>query len=89
MSGGRTIRLRVWVPDVWDVVELPVPPATTVADVKVTALRQATGRRPKADDYEVKFRGALVTDERRTLADLGARDGAPLIVLPARRRPVR
>jgi hypothetical protein len=85
----RPLRIRVWVPDVWDTVELSVPPTATAADVKAAALRQAMGCLPPVDQYEVKFRGALVTDERRTLADLGVRDGAPLIVLPARRRPVR
>ncbi|MBI3983580.1 MAG: hypothetical protein HY337_11770 [Gemmatimonadetes bacterium] len=85
----RPIRLRVWVPDVWDAVDLPLAPTTTVAELKAAALRQAMGRPSRAEDYEVKFRGALVIDERRTLADLGARDGAPMIVLPARRRPVR
>ena len=39
--------------------------------------------------YEVKFRGARVSDERRTLAELGVRDGSALIILPVRRRPVR
>ncbi|HWP37328.1 MAG TPA: ubiquitin-like domain-containing protein [Gemmatimonadales bacterium] len=88
-SATRLLRVRVWVPDVWDAVELSFPPTATVADVKAAALRQATGRLPPVDEYEVKFRGALVIDERRTLADMGVRDGAPLIVLPARRRPVR
>jgi len=83
------VRLRVWVPDVWDVVDVSVAPSTSVADVKAVALRQAAGRSLAAHDYQVKFRGALLTDERRTMADLGARDGTPLIVLPARRRPVR
>jgi hypothetical protein len=60
-----------------------------VAEVKAAALLLAAGRPLEPGDYQVKFRGALVTDERRTVGDLGARDGTPLIVLPARRRPVR
>ena len=52
------------------------------------ALRRALTR-ADVDAHQVKFRGALVLDESRTLGDLGVPDGAPLIVLPARRRPVR
>ena len=89
MSELGAVRLRVWVPDVWDIVDVLVAPSASVADVKVAALRQAAGRSLEERAYQVKFRGALVTDERRTMADLGARDGTPLIVLPARRRPVR
>jgi len=89
MTQAHRVTLRVWVPDVWDIVDLAVSPSTTVAEVKREALERAVGRVPEPDAYEVKFRGALVTEERRTMADLGARDGTPMIVLPARRRPVR
>jgi hypothetical protein len=37
----------------------------------------------------VKFRGALVLDEERSLADSGVVANASLIVLPRRRRPAR
>ena len=43
----------------------------------------------RADDYIVKFRGALVLDESVSLGALGAGPNAPFIVLPAHRRPVR
>lgn len=89
MTVAAGLRVRVWVMEVWDIVELSLSPETTVAELKRRALRQATGRAPDETVYEVKFRGALVLDERRTLADLGVRDGAPFIVLPARRQPVR
>lgn len=82
-------RVRVWVTDVWDSIWLRVTPKWTVGRVKVEALRAATGREPDADEYSVKFRGAAVVDEQVTLGSLGAGDGAGLIVLPARRRPVR
>ena len=83
---GRTV--RVWVTDAWDTVELVVPEDQTMREVKQRALRQATGRDLPPDEYQVKFRGALILDENRTLSALGIPDRAPLIVLPARRRPV-
>jgi hypothetical protein len=82
------IKVRVWVTDVWDTVELWLPADCTVAELKQQALLEATGRQPRAEEYQVKFRGALVLDEGQKLADLGAKSGAPFIVLPARRRPV-
>jgi len=83
------IRVRVWVTDVWDAVELSLSPESTVGELKAAALARATGRAGPSDDQVVKYRGATVSDERRTLAALGVPDGAPFIVLPGRRRPVR
>lgn len=81
--------VRVMVTDVWDQVVLPVGAATSVAELKREALTRAL-KRPDVPlaDYIVKYRGAL-TDEARTLGDLGAGPNSPFIVLPARRRPVR
>ena len=89
MSVVAALRARVFVTDVWDTVNLDLAPDTTVAELKRRALREALRREPNGDDYQVKFQGALVMDERCTLQILGARDGAPFIVLPARRVPVR
>lgn len=86
MAVGPTV--RVWVPDVWDVVELPAQPGQTVAAVKAAALARAFGTAVDPTDYEMKFRGAAVRDES-TLGELKVPAGAPMIVLPARRRPVR
>lgn len=83
------MNVRVWVPDVWDVVDLPTRPDMTVADVKSAALTHATGRRLDPRAYEIKYRGALLHDEARTLGELDVPPGAPMIVLPVRRRPVR
>ncbi len=82
--------VRVWVPDVWDVVEIGGQASTTVASVKASALQQAFGEGRRADPagFIVKYRGALVSDESQTLGALGVPDRAPMIVLPARRRPV-
>ncbi|HXL11098.1 MAG TPA: hypothetical protein VN955_06865 [Gemmatimonadales bacterium] len=82
--------IRVMVTDVWDQLSFAVSPTTTVADLKRRALSQALKRRTISDqDYVVKFQGARVLDESTTLAALGAGANSTLIVLPARRQPVR
>jgi hypothetical protein len=86
---GTGVHLRVTVTDTWDTVSLASDPRTSLADVKDQALRAATGRTITPGDYVVKFRGGLVLDESKTVGDLAIPDGAALIVLPARRHPVR
>lgn len=81
--------VRVWVPEVWDIVSLDASPEWSVARLKVAALEQATGREPDSEVYEVKFRGARVLDESATLGALGAPDNASFIVLHAHRLPAR
>ena len=82
--------VRVMVTDTWDQVVVPAEGGTTVLELKREALARAL-KRPdvRADDYVVKFRGALLGDESVTLAGVGAGANAPFIILPARRRPVR
>jgi hypothetical protein len=41
------------------------------------------------DEYVLKFRGAELLDESRSLADAGLVPNGAVIVLPRRRRPVR
>jgi hypothetical protein len=89
MTNDTAMAIRVWVEDVWDSVELPAAPDWTIARMKEEALRAATGREHALDDYHVKYHGALVLDERRTLGDLGASPSARFIVLSIKRRPVR
>ncbi len=86
---AAALRVRVSVTEVWDTVDLSLPADATVARLKSEALAEATGRRRDPADYVVKYHGAAVPDEGRTLAQLGVADGAPFIVLPARRQPVR
>jgi hypothetical protein len=76
------------VQDAWDEVTLDLPPSTSLADVKSRAL-QATQVRGDPDAYLLKFRGAELRDESRSLADAGLVPNAALIVLLRRRRPVR
>ncbi|MDH3496993.1 MAG: hypothetical protein OER21_09530 [Gemmatimonadota bacterium] len=89
MSVAAARRVRVTVTDTWDTIALEVEPGRSLADIKRDAVLQATGRPIDPAEYLLKFRGGLVLDERATVADLGLPDGAALIVLPARRHPVR
>ncbi len=84
-----TTKLRVTVTDAWDTVTVIAGSDTTIADLKQQALGLALGWQPDPSIYEVKYRGALMLDEQCRIADLNLPDGAPLIVLPSRRWPVR
>lgn len=80
--------VRVMVAPVWNTVELRVGPASTVREMKRAALRAAKVD-PDAEEFEVKFRGALVLDEGTTMTGLGAAANVPFIILHTRRQPVR
>jgi hypothetical protein len=88
VTAASAVRLRVMVTDAWDSVAIEASPALTLAEIKRQALAAATGRSLDPVDYVVKYQGGLVLDEGATVAGLGLPDGAPLIVLPRRRRPV-
>jgi hypothetical protein len=83
-----TLRLRVTVQDAWDEVMLEVPDTTPLGEVKRQAL-EATRIIRDPDGYVLKFRGAELSDETRSVADAGVVPNGALIVLPRRRRPVR
>lgn len=80
--------LRVMVHESWDEIAMTVPDTTTVQELKRRALGEArvTGA---AADFLVKFRGAELADESRTVADVGIPSDGALIVLRRQRRPVR
>jgi hypothetical protein len=82
------LRLRVTVQDAWDEIPLDLPPDTSLAELKRRAL---DGTRVTRDpgEYVLKFRGAELYDESRSLADVGLVNNGAVIVLPRRRRPVR
>jgi hypothetical protein len=80
--------LRVMVEDVWNEIFLELPSETPVAEIKRQALALTHVRRDPAE-YVLKFRGAEVSDESRTLAEAGLVPNSALIVLSRRRRPVR
>jgi len=83
-----TLPLRVMVQDAWDEVQLDLPESTPLGEVKRQALK-ATRVTRDPDGYVLKFRGAELFDETRSLADAGLVPNGALIVLPRRRRPVR
>jgi hypothetical protein len=76
------------VQDAWDQVSLDLPSGTTVSELKQRALA-LTHQTGKPENYQVKFRGALVLDEGRSLQESGVVPNAALIVVPRSRRPVR
>ncbi len=91
MSPGvaTDLNLRVTVADTWAVCALRARANEALAAVKARALAAARIEPERAAEYAIKFGGALVGDERRSLADLGVPEGAALVVLAARRRAVR
>jgi len=76
------------VQDAWDEVPLDLPPGTPLAELKRLAL-EATKVTGSAETYLLKFRGAELYDESRSLEEAGLVPNAAVIVLPRRRRPVR
>lgn len=83
------IPVRVMVMPAWDTATIQADGATTVAQLKREALRATRKTTLDEQSYMVKYRGAQVLDESITLRALGVVPNAPLIVLPARRQPVR
>ncbi|HEU4682430.1 MAG TPA: hypothetical protein VFS51_11820 [Gemmatimonadales bacterium] len=80
--------LRVMVEDAWDEVFLELPENTPLAELKRQALEHTTVKRDPSE-YLLKFRGAELTDEGRSLSEAGLVPNGALIVLSRRRRPVR
>lgn len=85
---SQNLRLRVTVEDVWDEIPLDLPPATSLAELKRAAL-EGTKVTRDPDDYVLKFRGAELFHESRSLADAGLVPNGALILLRRRRRPLR
>lgn len=83
-----SLPVRVMLTDVWDEFRLELPSDTPLSQVKQRVLE--LGR--VSDDpsqYVVKYRGAHLADEGKSLAELGIVRNAALIMLPRRRQPVR
>lgn len=88
VQGPDALSIRVEVPERWDVALLSAAPASSVADVKLAALR-AVSPDDDASEYVIKLRGFEVLDENVSIADAGARDGSIFLLTHRRRRPVR
>lgn len=82
------VPVRVMVEDVWDEVWLELPADTPVGEIKRQALTLTRVRRDPSE-YVLKFRGAELSDESRTVSAAGLVPNSSLIVLSRRRRPVR
>jgi len=82
------VAVRVMVEDAWDEVRLELPGATPLSELKRQALEMTHVTRDPSD-YLLKYRGAVLEDESRSLAQAGLVQNGALIVLPRRRRPVR
>ena len=80
--------IRVKVEDAWDEVFLEVPDGTPLSELKRQAL-QLTHITRNPSEYLIKYRGAAVSDESRSLAQAGLVPNSALIILAKRRRPVR
>jgi hypothetical protein len=80
--------VRVMVQDAWDEVRLDLSNATSLSEVKRRALEATKVVRDPAG-YVLKFRGAELLDESRSLAQAGVVPNGALIVLPKRRSPLR
>lgn len=82
------LELRVRVLEAWNDVVLHLPASTPISQVKQLALDAAH----ITDDpgrFLVKFRGAELRDESRSLADERVPGDGALIVMRGRRMPVR
>ena len=82
------IPLRVTVEDAWDEVFLQLPDGTPLSELKRQAL-ELTHVTTNPSQYLIKYRGAALSDESRSLAQLGLEPNSALIILAKRRRPVR
>ena len=88
-AGTGALALTVTVGDRWTPLHVTALASEKVGDVKGRALAAVQVDAAQSDRYEVKFGGALVRDEAATLAACRIGDGAALVVLFKRRRPVR
>ncbi len=88
MSPAKAADLRVRVSEAWSDVDLPWTPDLRIGELKLRAL-VATQRAGDPAAYEVKFRGASILDEGRTVGELKVPAGAGLIVQARRRQAVR
>jgi hypothetical protein len=82
------VPVRIKVEDAWDEVFLEFPDGTPLSELKRQAL-QLTRVTGNPANYLIKYRGAALSDESRSLAQVGFVPNSALIILAKRRRPVR
>jgi hypothetical protein len=81
--------VKVTVADNWETFAFDAAADQTVAGIKAKALTLSRIATDRFANYEVKFGGAAVRDESRTMGALGVKDGSAFIILSKRRRAVR
>jgi hypothetical protein len=86
MTGPVAVRVKV--EDAWDEVFLELPDGTPLSELKRQAL-ELTHVTRNPSEYLIKYRGAALSDETRSLAQTGLVPHSALIILAKRRRPVR
>jgi hypothetical protein len=83
-----SIPVRITLTDVWDEFRLDLPSETPLSHLKQRVLELGRVTSDPAR-YVVKYRGAQLEDEAKSLAELGVVRNAALIMLLRRRQPVR
>jgi len=83
-----TVPVRIMVLDIWDGFGLEVPADLPVSDLKAQALALARIEHDPRE-YLIKFRGAEVREQGRTVAEAGIVPNAELIVMRRRRVPAK
>lgn len=86
---GKTLHLRVEMPEVWDVARVDASPTDPVLAVKVHALAALYPKARSHDDFVMKLSGFEIFDESAPLDEVGAVDGSIFLLTHRRRRPVR
>lgn len=89
VATGATVRFRVQVQSVWDVVRVDARSADSVRTAKVYALNALLPNALFPDEFSVKLNGAEILDESVAISAAGVVDGSTLLVAYRRRRPVR
>ena len=83
------ITIRVEMPAVWDTVRLQAPAAEPVEAVKKRALAALFPQAQYHEDFVIKLHGWEILNEHESLAAAGVKDGAILLLMHRRRRPLR
>ncbi len=87
-NSSEVVTVRVQVADAWDSIVMELSPTSVISDVRREALAHLTGDGSDAHAYEMKYRGVLV-NENSTVREAAIANGATLLVVSKRKRPVR
>jgi hypothetical protein len=88
-EAAGALRLRVEMPENWDVVGVVAMPTEPVMTLKVRALEAMCPQAELHEDFVLKLRGWEVLNEHATLAEAGAVDGSIFLLTNRRKQPIR